>query len=93
MVKVVTALIARPSPAAGPEHMDEQQKDGVRASIFCCLTRVLGSDQNARSKAEEELKTLEVTEGQSLSCRMYGLLMLFVYRIWSGPCRDNCFSR
>lgn len=51
--------------------MDEQQKDGVRASIFSCLTRVLDSDQNARKKAEEELKTLEVTEGQSLSYGVY----------------------
>ncbi len=41
----------------------EGQKDGVKSGITSCLTRVLGSDQMARKMAEDELKTLEVTQG------------------------------
>lgn len=43
--------------------MMEGLKDGVRSSIASCLTRVLGSEERARKMAEEELKTLEVTQG------------------------------
>lgn len=42
----------------------EEQKSGVRYGIASCFDRVLGSDQQARRAAEDELKTLEVTEGQ-----------------------------
>lgn len=36
----------------------------LRSSIVSSLTRILGSDQSERRAAEEELKALEVTEGQ-----------------------------
>ena len=37
----------------------------LRSSIVSSLTRILGGDQGERRAAEQELKTLEVTEGQS----------------------------
>ena len=37
----------------------------LRSSIVSSLTCILGADQIARRSAEEELKTLEVTEGES----------------------------
>lgn len=37
----------------------------LRRSIVSSLTCILGGDQSDRRSAEEELKTLEVTEGQS----------------------------
>lgn len=42
----------------------EDQRAVVRDGIASCLTAVLGSDQYARRTAEDELKALEVTEGQ-----------------------------
>ena len=36
----------------------------LRSSIVSSLTRILGGDQSERRAAEQELKTLEVTEGQ-----------------------------
>lgn len=42
--------------------MAEGQKEGVKCNVISCLERVLGADQQARKMAEEELKTLEVTE-------------------------------
>ncbi len=42
----------------------EGQKDAVRSSVAASLTSILGADQIARKVAEEELKALEVTEGQ-----------------------------
>ena len=41
----------------------------LRRSIVNSLTCILGGDQNARRSAEEELKTLEVTEGESMIVR------------------------
>lgn len=37
----------------------------LKSSIVSSLTRVLGGDHSERRSAEEELRTLEVTEGQS----------------------------
>lgn len=48
-------------------HMAEGQRVAVRAGVASCLTRVLGPDHHARRAAEEELKTLEVTEGTILT--------------------------
>ena len=43
----------------------------LRSSIVSSLTCILGVDQSARRSAEEELKTLEVTEGESApACAM-----------------------
>ena len=42
-----------------------EQKEAVRASVASSLTSILGSYQLARKVAEEELKALEVTEGQA----------------------------
>lgn len=65
----------------------ERQKDGVRSSITSCLTRVLGSDQQARRVAEEELKTLEVTEGHLELIKIVLLHdSLVVSRFWSSAC-------
>ena len=47
----------------GTLQLMEGQGESVRHSIASCLTRVLSSDQHARKQAEEELKALEVTEG------------------------------
>jgi hypothetical protein len=41
----------------------EGLKDGVRSNIVSCFTKVLGAEELSRKLAEEELKTLEVTEG------------------------------
>ncbi len=49
----------------------EGQRESVKLSVASCLTRVLGSDQHARKQAEEELKALEVTEGDYLSSSRY----------------------
>ena len=51
----------------------EGLKDGVRSSIASCLTRVLGSEERARKMAEEELKTLEVTEGPEIIMQLIPL--------------------
>ena len=40
------------------------QKSAVRAGVASCLTAILGSDQQVRKVSEEELKALEVMEGQ-----------------------------
>ena len=65
----------------------ERQKDGVRSSITSCLTRVLCSDQQARRVAEEELKTLEVTEGHLELIKIVLLHdSLVVSRFWSSAC-------
>ncbi len=37
----------------------------VRQSVVSCLTAILAVDQRQRKEAEEELKALEVTEGNS----------------------------
>lgn len=40
------------------------QKATVRAGVASSLTAILGADHQARKVAEEDLKALEVTEGQ-----------------------------
>jgi len=54
------------------------QKEAVRNSVAASLTSILGPDQLARKVAEEELKALEVTEGQAdhtplLCCSQHSL--------------------
>ena len=44
--------------------MEDQKKAAVKGGVLLCLTAILGSDQDARKTAEQELKALEVTEGQ-----------------------------
>ena len=57
--------------------MAEGQKEGVKCNVISCLERVLGADQQARKMAEEELKTLEVTEGSKV--QIYNYLMYYVF--------------
>ena len=40
------------------------QKSAVKLGVASCFTAILGHDHSARKLAEEELNTLEVTEGE-----------------------------
>ena len=74
-------------------NLMERQKDGVRSSVSCCLTRVLGTDQHARKVAEQELKTLEVTEGHNKSIvEILAINNAKLLRIWSCACRNDCIE-
>ena len=39
------------------------QHAALQSTVVSCLTAILGSDQQQRKAAEDELKALEVTEG------------------------------
>ena len=45
----------------------------LRRNVVSSLTSILSGDQAARRAAEDELKTLEVTEGMPESCDLQGV--------------------
>ena len=41
-----------------------QEKEALQTVVISCFSAILSGDQQQRKDAEEELKALEVTEGQ-----------------------------
>ena len=58
--QLLSLLACRPTVRGGMAG----QKEAVRDSVASSFTSILGPDQLSRRVAEEELKALEVTEGQ-----------------------------
>ncbi len=62
------------------------QESAVRSEVASCFSAILGHDQQARKLAEEELNTLEVTEGGCNHAHFLFSNGIHGDRVWAGPC-------
>ena len=52
------------------------QHAALQSTVASCLTAILGTDQNQRKAAEDELKALEVTEGLNRNRQASGVFVI-----------------